>query len=94
MHIELSEEQQILRDEKEHVHFHVERLARLRAGRRWSLDLVHLLFGLFFSGTCGVVWMGHAAVFKKAGLRFGDFRRACRKELREALRLMDPRLSF
>ena len=83
---------QILRDEREHVHFHVERLARLRATRRGSLDLVHLLFGLFIGGACVVAWMGNAAVFKRAGMIFGGFWSACQLEVREAVRRMDPRL--
>lgn len=83
---------QILRDEAQHMYFHVERLARLRAGRRWwSLDLVHALYRLFFGGTCLVVWMGHARVFKKTDTTFRGFWTTCRQEMREAVRLMDPR---
>lgn len=85
---------QLLLDEQEHVHFHLERLARMRVDRRWSLDLVHLLFSEFFGGACVVVWMGNAAVFKRAGMTFGSFWRACRREVREAVRRMDPRFVF
>lgn len=81
--------QQILHDEEQHVHFHVKQLARLRAGRRWSLDL--MLYRLFFGSACLVVWMGHASVFRKTGMTFGGFWKRCRQEMREAVRLMDPR---
>jgi bacterioferritin (cytochrome b1) len=84
---------QILRDEEQHVHFHVERLARLRAGRRWwSLDLVHALYRLFFGSTCLVVWMGHARVFRKTGTTFRVFWTTCQQHMREAMCLMDPRI--
>ena len=39
-----------------------------------------------------VVWMGNATVFKRAGMIFGGFWRACLQEVREAVRRMDPRL--
>ena len=83
--------QQILHDEEQHVHFHVKQLARLRAGRRWSLDLVYELYRLFFGSACLVVWMGHASVFRKTGMTFGGFWKTCRQEMREAVRLMGPR---
>lgn len=82
---------QILRDEAEHVRFHVERLAQLRARRRRTLGLTQALYRQFFCAACLVVWHGNAAVFRKAGMDFRDFWTACMDQVRRAERLMDPR---
>ena len=83
---------QIIADEDDHVAFQSQRLAILRRRRpRWVIALVHACYRAFFWVTAGVVWLGHAPVFRAAGMRPRDFRESCRDRLEAALRYMDPR---
>lgn len=83
---------QILQDEVEHIYFQCERLAILR--RHWPRLLVravHLWHWVFMAGTCVVVWRKHRLLLRRGGFGFLGFKRAVFKELREAVRIMDPR---
>ena len=82
---------QILRDEVTHVHFQTERLAILRRGRRrWLVAAGSALHRLFMAGTCLVVWHKHGRAMRHGGWTFGRFWRDTWREMREALRRMDP----
>jgi hypothetical protein len=83
---------QILSDEVQHVRFQCERLAILRARRS---ALVVWLKGMtqrgFFAGTCGVVWWKHRHALRAGGYGLFTFMRHSRREMAEAVRLMNPR---
>ncbi len=83
---------QILRDEKPHVQFHLERLAHIRRFRpRWlNLIAIETHRGLFLS-VCLVVWLKHGGAMRRGGFGFGRYFRQCRREFSEAARGMDPR---
>jgi len=82
---------QILRDEAEHVRFQAERLGLLRIGRsRPGIGAAIGSHRLFLAATCLVVWHDHGGVLRAGGFGFGRFLRACRAELDDAARQMDP----
>jgi hypothetical protein len=83
---------QILRDEKMHVRFQAERLARLR-GRRWRpvLAFCSALDAVLFSGAAWAVWLGHRRVLRAGGQGFWAFWRQARQAYRGAARLKNPR---
>jgi hypothetical protein len=83
---------QILRDEKAHVRFHCERLARLRRRRRrWLLTLSHGLDFLFFLGAGLVCWWGHRRSLRAAGYGFFGYWKAALRKLALASRQKEPR---
>ena len=83
---------QILRDEDEHVRFQCERLAILRRDNAgWRVALKQFAQRFFFAGTCLVFWIKHSPVMRAGGYGFVAFWRASRRQLRTAIRLMDPR---
>jgi len=83
---------QILSDEVLHVRFQCERLAILRAHRSRAMVWFRgALQRWFFAGTCGVVWWKHRHALRAGAFGLRRFRRACRTEMTEAVRLMDPR---
>lgn len=83
---------QILADEVQHVRFQCERLAILRARRsRAAVWAKGFLQSTFFAGTCWVVWLKHRRALRKGGFTYRSFRRAARGEMRDAVRLMNPR---
>jgi hypothetical protein len=84
--------EQIIRDEVVHVRFQCERLAILRQRRRGVRLAVTLeLHRVLFFGTCLVVWRRHGRAMRAGGLGFGSFWRRGWDELRDALRIADPR---
>jgi hypothetical protein len=59
---------QILRDERMHVRFHVERFGYLRRGRsRARIGLQDGLWRVFFAVTCRVVWFKHGRAMRLGG---------------------------
>jgi hypothetical protein len=82
---------QILRDEKPHVQFHFERFALMRRFRpRWLITVCHGLQRFLFAGTCFVVWRNHRRALCAGGYGWRRWCRACRHEMNEAIRQMDP----
>jgi len=82
---------QILRDEDFHVRFQCERLAILRARRsRFTVWAKGAVQRWFFAGTCRVVWWKHRHALRAGGFSYRSFRRAARREMLAAVRLMDP----
>ena len=67
---------QLLRDERMHVRFHVERFRFLRRGRSrlrtWVQDR---LWRWFFGATCVAVWVKHGRTFRMGGYGYRRFRR-------------------
>jgi hypothetical protein len=83
---------QILQDEIEHIFFQCERLAILR--RRWPgilIRLVHIWHWFFMAGTCMVVWRKHRLLLRRGGYGFFSFCKEVFAELKESIRIMDPR---
>ena len=65
---------QILRDEKRHVQFHVERFAVMRRGRWRVQSKLHLTFWrCFFAGTCLAAWIKHRHAFRLGGYAFSKY---------------------
>ena len=84
---------QIVRDERAHVDFQTQQLARLRAGRSaLRLAVTRALQRLLFFGTTLVVWAGHRSVFRANGAGFARFWRSCWTEFGSDLAAMDPRM--
>ena len=82
---------QILRDERMHVRFHIERLRLMRRGRsRWRLALVHGLQRVLFAGACLVVWRRHGPALRLGGFGFRRFGAAAWQEMNDALADMTP----
>lgn len=78
---------QLLRDERPHVIFHIERLAIMRRGRLKGVQaFVRIAHRCMFAATCLVVWKRHAAVMRRGGHSFGSFWRLCWREFRHVLR--------
>jgi hypothetical protein len=83
---------QILRDEKGHVRFQFERLARLRQDRRgWRLTLTHGLEVLLYVGAAFACWLGHRRVIRAGGLGFFAFWRTAFARLWAVWEQKDPR---
>jgi len=77
---------QLLRDEKQHVDFHVERLRMIR-GRRtgWRRVLTNVGQRVLFTGTCLAVWKRHGAAIRMGGYGFRRFWRCAWVEFNKAL---------
>src|SRR6266478_2397500 len=83
--------EQIVRDERLHVDFQTQQLARLRAGRHAALLLLtRALHRLLFLGTVLVVWLGHRRVFEANGMGLVRFWRSCWTEFGHDLAAMEP----
>lgn len=83
---------QILRDERQHVRFHAERLAILRRDRPAALRaLSHVLDALLFVGAGVACWCGHRRVLRAGGLGLAGFWRRARQCFRLVCRQKDPR---
>ena len=66
---------QLLRDERMHVRFHVERFRFLRRGRRRLRTVIQDgLWRCFFVATCRVVWLKHGRALRLGGYGFHRFR--------------------
>jgi 4-hydroxy-3-methylbut-2-enyl diphosphate reductase len=79
----------ILRDERWHVRFQCDRLARMRAGRWRALDwFTRAAERVGFRAVCVAVWLNHARVFRAAGIGFRVFWRRTGRELELARRLI------
>jgi rubrerythrin len=76
---------QILSDERRHVEFQAEQLAKLRAGRGWlGRKLTMGLQRFLFFGTVIVVWLLHRRVIRRGGLSPVGWWRALWREFNEA----------
>lgn len=77
---------QLLRDERMHVRFHVERFRFLRKGR-WRLRtaLQDGLWRWFFAGTCLAVWWKHGRALRLGGYGFRRFRTEALRGFRRAV---------
>jgi hypothetical protein len=82
---------QILRDEKQHVRFHCERLALLRR-RRWRLRLAlsHAVDRLLFAAAALTCWCGHRRVLGAGGLGLAGYCRQCRRAFAAVVRQKNP----
>lgn len=81
----------ILEDEAGHVEFQSERLAILR--RRQSPGRVAAAVAaqrVLFAGAVALVWLRHKPVLRSGDYVFAAYWRACHREFRECLVLMDP----
>ena len=78
---------QILRDERQHVRFHVERFTLMHAGRsRFTRGVRNALWRGFFTGTLLAVWLKHRRAFRLGGYSFGRFWHEAWKGFRSAAR--------
>jgi hypothetical protein len=76
---------QLLRDERKHVEFHVERLQLMRRERgRWRGRLTAAAQRVLFTGTCLAVWKRHGAAMRMGGFGFRRFWRCAWAEFRKA----------
>ena len=83
--------EQILRDERHHVHFQSQRVALLRAHRsRLSIRVRVALHRFLLAGTCVVVWRQHGRAMRAGGFGFRRFWRATWREMNDAIADMDP----
>lgn len=65
---------QIIRDEKRHVQFHVERFAMLRKGHSRVHNRIHAkLWRWFFAATCVAAWAKHGRAFQLGGYSFAEY---------------------
>ena len=81
----------ILEDERSHVEFQSERLAILRCSRaRWRVAAAVAAQRLLFAGSVAVVWLRHGSVLRFGSDSFPAYWRACHREFRECLVVMDP----
>jgi len=79
----------ILRDERWHVRFQCDRLARMGAGRRALLRVIGgCAERVGFRAVCVAVWLNHASVFRAAGMGFRGFWRKTGRKLQVAQRLI------
>jgi hypothetical protein len=77
---------QLLRDERKHVEFHVERLRLIRRRRAgWRRVLTGAGQRVLFTGTCLAVWKRHGAAMRLGGFGFRRFWRCAWAEYRKAL---------
>jgi len=84
--------EQILRDERHHVHFQSQRVALLRARRsRLSIRMCVALHRFLLAGTCVVVWRKHGRAMRAGGFGFRRFWSATWREMNDAIADMDPR---
>lgn len=77
---------QLLRDERSHVRFHVERFRFLRRGRsRLRTTIQDGMWRFFFAGTCLAVWVKHRKAFRLGGYGFRRFRAEASRGWRRAV---------
>jgi hypothetical protein len=77
---------QLLRDERMHVRFHVERFRFLRRGRsKARTALQDHLWRLFFAATCLAVWLKHGRTMRLGGYGFQRFRAEALDGFRRAI---------
>ncbi len=77
---------QLLRDERKHVDFHVERLSMMRKSRsRWKRALTDAGQRVLFAGTCLAVWKRHGAAIRLGGYGFRRFWHCAWAEFDKAL---------
>src|SRR5215213_4307385 len=80
---------QLLRDERMHVRFHVERFRFLRRGRsRWRVRLQDWLWRCFFAATCRAVWWKHGRALRLGGYGPRRFRAEAVRGWRRAVGAM------
>ncbi len=73
---------QLLRDERRHVHFHIERFGFLWAGRtRWSLRIRRTAWRTLLRATLLAVWVKHRRALRLGGYGFRRFRDEARRGL-------------
>jgi hypothetical protein len=78
---------QLLRDERMHVRFHIERFVFLRRGRwRMIARIRDNLWRCFFLGTCLAVWVKHRKAFRVGGYSYRRFRSEAKRGLQRTLR--------
>jgi hypothetical protein len=66
---------QVLRDERQHVRFHVERFALMHRGRGRLRAIIHrTLWRGLFTAACVAVWVKHGQAFRMGGYPFRRFR--------------------
>jgi len=83
---------QVLRDERMHVHFQAERLAIIRKNRKQLMLVVtNYIQRFLFAGTVLVVWMKCKRTLRAGDYTFTSFFSDCWQELNLAMRLMDSR---
>jgi hypothetical protein len=81
---------QLLRDERMHVRFHVERFRFLRRGRsRLRTAVQDGLWRWFFGGTYLAVWVKHRRAFRLGGYGFRSFRAEAVRGFRRVVRAMN-----
>jgi hypothetical protein len=82
---------QILRDERMHVRFHLERFRFLRRGRsRLRSTIQDGLWRGFFAVTCLAVWVKHGPALRLGGYGFRRFRAEAFRGLWRVLRAICP----
>ena len=80
---------QLLRDERMHVRFHVERFRFLRRGRsRLRTALQDGVWHCFLAATCLAVWVKHRKAFRLGGYGLRRFRAEAARGLRWAIHLI------
>lgn len=83
---------QILCDERAHVAFQTQQLARLRSGRgSGALALTHALQRVLFAGAIVVVWGSHRRTLRRGRFPFARFVSVAWGTFRQDLAAMDPR---
>jgi hypothetical protein len=81
---------QLLRDERRHVEFHVERLRLMRRHRRpWLRALVNGFHRVLYAGTCLAVWYKHGPALRLGGYPFRRFWRDSWRQFADAYRTID-----
>jgi hypothetical protein len=77
---------QLLRDERMHVRFHVQRFRLLRWKRWWTRTMLQDgLWWCFFAATCVAVWMKHGRALRLGGYGFRRFRAEARRGWQRAV---------
>jgi hypothetical protein len=76
---------QLLRDERKHVEFQVERLRMIRSRRSaWKRALANAGHRVLFAGTCLAVWQRHGEAMRCGGYDFRRFWRGAWHEFAKA----------
>jgi hypothetical protein len=77
---------QLLRDERKHVEFQVERLQMLRRNRsKWRRSLTNAGHRILFAGACLAVWKRHGSAIRLGGYGFRRFWKSAWAEFDKAL---------
>jgi hypothetical protein len=64
---------QILRDEHQHIRFHIERYKLLDGGKKWKHWRRHSWWPGLFATACLAVWSKHHRAFRAGGYTFAKF---------------------